>query len=108
MPATERRRHPALARRASDVSGVGRTRSQASRKGKAVKRSSDAHELALIQRELAELDEECARYRRLWQRLNGARKAGRDAGDILAELGPSVLHLHVHTKGLDRLIDRLE
>jgi hypothetical protein len=71
------------------------------------KRLSAANQ-ALIERELAELDEECARYRRLWQCLSGARKAGRDAGDILAELGPSVSHLHVHTKGLDVLLDKLE
>ena len=35
-------------------------------------------------------------------------KAGRDVGDILAELGPSVLHLHVHTRGMGRMIDTLE
>jgi len=70
-------------------------------------KGSNAVDHALIERELAELDEECARYRRLWQRLNSARRAGRDAGDILAELGPSVLHLHVHTKGLDVLLDKL-
>lgn len=66
------------------------------------------HDVALIERELAELDEECARVRRLLQRLAAARRAGRDRGAILGELGVSVLHLHVHTKGLDGLLDALE
>jgi hypothetical protein len=66
------------------------------------------HDVALIERELAELDEECARVRRLLQRLAASRRAGKGAGAILGELGTSVLHLHVHTKGLDALIDQLE
>ncbi len=108
MRTTERRGHRTLAQRASIVPRVRRTRPQAARKAtQVVKRASDTHDIALIDRELAELDEECARFRRLWQRLNSARRAGRDAGDILAELGPSVLHLHVHTKGLDVLLDKL-
>jgi hypothetical protein len=49
-----------------------------------------------------------ARFRRLHQRLAAARRAGRAVGDILGELGPSVLHLHVHTRGLDRMLDALE
>ena len=67
-----------------------------------------AHKRTLIERELIELDEECARFRRLLQRLTAARRAGREVGDILGELGPSVLHLHVHTKGLDVLLDELD
>lgn len=67
-----------------------------------------AHKVAIIERELDELDEECARVRQLLQRLTAARRARRDPADILGELGTSVLHLHVHTRGLDELIDELE
>jgi hypothetical protein len=45
---------------------------------------------------------------RLVRRLSAARRARRSAGDILGELGASVLHLHVHTKGLEKLMDVLE
>jgi len=44
----------------------------------------------------------------LLQRLARARTKGRDASGVLGELGAAVVHLHVHTKGLDRLIDELE
>jgi hypothetical protein len=57
--------------------------------------------------ELAELGEECARVLLLLQRLAKARTAGRDCSDVLGELSAIVLHLHVHTKGLDELIDGL-
>jgi hypothetical protein len=67
-----------------------------------------AHKRALIERELVELDEECACARRLLRRLAAARRSGRSRGAILGELGASVLHLHVHTKGLDVLLDELE
>lgn len=66
------------------------------------------HDIGLVDRELAELDEECARVRKLLQRLAAARRAGRDRGAIIGELGVSVLHLHVHTKGLEDLLDVLE
>ena len=75
---------------------------------KTAQSSAAAHRRAIIERELAELDEECARFRRLLQRLAAARRARKDAGAILGELGTSVLHLHVHTKGLDTLIDEIE
>ncbi len=94
----------ALGRRAGGVSRLSRSRAQAPRK--AVKRAR--HDATFIEREIVELDEECARFRRLCRRFKDARRAGRDVGDILAELGPSVLHLHVHTRGLDRMIDTLE
>ena len=74
----------------------------------AVPRRLGPHHRATIERELAELDEECARFRRLLKRLGAARRAKRDTGAILGELGTSVLHLHVHTKGLDELIDDIE
>ena len=67
-----------------------------------------AHARALIERELAELDEECARVRRLLQRLSVTRRSGPRRSGILGELGAAVLHLHVHTKGLDGLLDELE
>lgn len=74
----------------------------------ALLRRYDPHHRAIIERELAELDEECARFRRLLRRLGVARRAKKDSGAILGELGTSVLHLHVHTKGLDELIDDIE
>ena len=104
MSDTKHRRDPALGRRAGGVSRVARARAQTPRK--AVRRTR--HDVALIERELVELDEECARVRRLLQRLAAARRGGRDRGAILGELGVSVLHLHVHTKGLDGLLDVLE
>ena len=104
MPGPQPRRHSALGRRAASVPRFRRARSKAL--GKTV--SSARHDRALIERELAELDEECARVRRLLQRLSAARRARKDAGAILGELGTSVLHLHVHTKGLDEMLDALE
>ena len=61
-----------------------------------------------VERELAELGEECARVLLLLQRLAKARVTHTDASEILGELSATVLHLHVHTKGLDKLIDDLE
>jgi len=60
-----------------------------------------------VEGELAELGEECARVLLLLQRLAKARASGRDASEVLGELSAIVLHLHVHTKGLDELIDGL-
>jgi len=104
MPGTKHRRHAALDGRARGVSRLAGSRAQAL--ATTVKRKR--HDVALVERELAELGEECARVRRLLQRLATARRAGRDRGAILGELGVSVLHLHVHTKGLDGLLDVLE
>ena len=61
-----------------------------------------------VERELAELGEECARVLLLLQGFAKARAAGTDASEILGELSAIVLHLNVHTKGLDKLIDGLE
>ena len=60
-----------------------------------------------VESELAELGEECARVLLLLQRLAKARAQGKDCSEILGELSATVLHLHVHTKGLDELIDDL-
>ena len=75
---------------------------------KAAARTAKVHRIELIEAELAELGEECARVVMLLQRLARARTKGRDASGVLGELGAAVVHLHVHTKGLDRLIDELE
>ena len=75
---------------------------------KAAARTGKAHRIELIEAELAELGEECARVVMLLQRLARARTKGRDVSGVLGELGAAVVHLHVHTKGLDRLIDELE
>jgi len=72
---------------------------------KAVARTAKTHRIELIEAELAE---QCARVVRLLQRLAKARTKGRDASGLLGELGAAVVHLHVHTKGLDRLIDELD
>jgi hypothetical protein len=60
-----------------------------------------------LEGELAELGEECARVLLLLQRLAKARARQQDVSEILGELSAIVLHHHVHTKGLDELIDRL-
>ncbi len=60
-----------------------------------------------VEGELSELGEECARVLRLLQRLARARVQRRDVSDVLGELSAIVTHLHVHTKGLDELIDDL-
>jgi hypothetical protein len=61
-----------------------------------------------VERELADLGEECARVLLLLQRLAKAKATDTDASEILGELSATVLHLNVHTKGLDKLIDALE
>jgi hypothetical protein len=61
----------------------------------------------LVDVELAELGEECARVLMLLQRLAKARAAGKPVDSVLGELGASVVHLHAHTKGLDSLLERL-
>jgi hypothetical protein len=61
-----------------------------------------------VERELAELGEECARVLLLLQRLARARATDTDASEILGELSATVLHLNVHTKGLDKFIDDLD
>ncbi len=75
---------------------------------KATARTVQAKRVGPVERELAELGEECARVLLLLQRLAKARAADSDASEILGELSAIVLHLNVHTKGLDKLIDRLE
>jgi hypothetical protein len=66
-----------------------------------------AEQADFVEGELGELGEECARVLLLLQRLARARAQGRDASDVLGELSAIVTHLHVHTKGLDELIDNL-
>ena len=75
---------------------------------KAAARTAKTHRIELIEAELAELGEECARVVMLLRRLAKARSRGRDVSGVLGELGAAVVHLHVHTKGLDRLIDELD
>lgn len=74
---------------------------------RATARTVQAKHIDPTQRELAELGEECARVLLLLQRLAKARAAGQDTSEILGDLSATVLHLNVHTKGLDRLIDDL-
>ena len=75
---------------------------------KAAARTGKTHRIELIEAELAELGEECARVVMLLRRLAKARSRGRDVSGVLGELVAAVVHLHVHTKGLDRLIDELD
>jgi len=70
--------------------------------------SAAAAALQPMERELAELGEECARVLLLLQRLAKQRAAGADISETLGELSATVLHLHAHTKGLDGLIDEIE
>jgi hypothetical protein len=62
---------------------------------------------SFVDGELAELGEECARVLLLLQRLAKARSLNRDASEILGELSAIITHLHVHTKGLDELLENL-
>ncbi|MBI4553862.1 MAG: hypothetical protein HY710_16465 [Candidatus Latescibacteria bacterium] len=58
---------------------------------------------------LAELGEECQRTLQLLAQLRLNHLTADQMGDILAELTGSVVHLHVHTEGLQELIsDELE
>lgn len=107
MPRSQSRRHPPLARRGARVPGVGRRAKAPGRTLSARRSAALAHTIELVERELSELDEECRRVTRLVRRLSAARRARRSAADIVGELGASVLHLHVHTKGLDKLMDVL-
>ena len=107
MPESQRRRHASLARRAAGVPRLGRPRPQALGK-KVTSKQAEAHTVALVERELAELDAECARVRRLLRQLAAARRSGTSRDGILGELGASVLHLHVHTKGLDEMLEELD
>ena len=74
----------------------------------ATRPTKNRHRDALVEGEIDELGQECARVVALLERRAQARSAGRDSSDILGELSAIVLHLHVHTKGLDALIDQLE
>ena len=75
---------------------------------KAAVRSDRAHRIVLIERELEDLGSECRRAATLLDRLRRARAAGRDASDVIGELGAVIVHLHMHTKGLDRMLDELD
>jgi hypothetical protein len=75
---------------------------------RATVRTVHAKSVDPVERELAELGEECARVLLLLQRLAKARAMDTDASEILGELSATVLHLNVHTKGLDKIIDDLE
>lgn len=75
---------------------------------KAESRADDLHHIELIERELADLGTECRRAVTLLERLRKARATGRDVSDVIGELGAVIIHLHVHTKGLDRMLDELD
>jgi hypothetical protein len=58
---------------------------------------------------LEELGEECWNISKLLAQLKMRHLSAEQIEDILAELTGSVVHLHVHTDGLDDLIsDQLE
>lgn len=54
---------------------------------------------------LAELGEECERTLKLLEKLRGKRNGKVRRSDVLAELSASILHLHIHTEDLNKLID---
>jgi hypothetical protein len=70
-------------------------------------RAIHAEQTDYVDGELSELGEECARVLLLLQRLARTRAQGRDTSEVRGELSAIVTHLHVHTKGLDELIDNL-
>ncbi len=53
---------------------------------------------------LRELREECETVIDLIQRLESGPRSARERDAILGELSAAVLHLHAHTKGLDRYL----
>ena len=66
-----------------------------------------AQPTSFVDGELAELGEECARVLLLLQRLAKARSLGHDNSELLGELSAIITHLHVHTEGLDELLESL-
>lgn len=75
---------------------------------RAVARAVQSQWIDVVSGELEELGRECARVLVLLRRLAKARAARRDTSDVLGELTAIILHLHVHTQGLDALIEKLE
>jgi hypothetical protein len=57
---------------------------------------------------LRELREECEVVVGLVRRLEARPRSARDRDEILGELSAAVLHLHVHTKGLDEFLCEAE
>ena len=57
---------------------------------------------------LRELREECQHVVQLVRRLDAGTVSARQRDDILGELSAAVLHLHAHTKGLDRYLCETE
>jgi len=57
---------------------------------------------------LAELREECERVAALIHRLEKNPASERERDEILGELSAAVLHLHVHTAGLDEFLCEVE
>lgn len=53
---------------------------------------------------LRELREECENVVALIRRLEAPNRSARERDDILGELSAAVLHVHVHTKGLDAFL----
>jgi hypothetical protein len=53
---------------------------------------------------LRELREECQTAVDLINRLESRPRTARERDEILGELSAAVLHLHVHTKGLDEFL----
>jgi len=59
-----------------------------------------------LSRMLEELGDECQQILKLLSKLEMSSLTTEQVEDILAELTASVIHLHVHTKGMDELITR--
>ena len=57
---------------------------------------------------LRELREECETVVDLIRRLEARPRSARERDEILGELSAAVLHLHVHTKGLDEFLCETE
>lgn len=57
-----------------------------------------------LSRMLEELGDECQRILKLLSQLEMSRLTTGQVEDVLAELTASIIHLHVHTKGMDELI----
>ncbi len=55
---------------------------------------------------LAELEETCQQALKLFARLETPGLSEKQVDELLGELSALVVHIHEHTRGLDKIIDR--
>ena len=55
---------------------------------------------------LAELEESCQQVLKLFARLETPGLSEKQVDELLGELSALIVHMHAHTRGLDKIIDR--